>query len=799
MSKDEKITKINETLNSIDLGDIDNISEEQLLKLTEEIKDYEGSISRRRQLQILNEIDELEEKVENDTENAKKNKKQRKREYNEDLPIEIKPLMDRANAAFYDGRYDEALDVAYEAKDLCPNASEPYILISLISSYTDNLDHALDFAVQGAEKAAKPYMLWNECYRLACLNEDYLSAARYLKKAAESETNNIRIVLELKDLVEKHSIKERNLINYIYTQLIERDPLNSEYVIEYANYLHENARAIEALDVLRVNVEQSIKSNVKPNIQVANLLSSCYLNEYMNDDVIRLDSVITNAPPDFRLNAGIAYIRKKEFEKSVETLKCMRDVDVLTYKSQVELIADSYYEEEYYLEAAKWYYLMIEAGIEKEFDYAVSLENGGEIDLAIQTLKDFVKENHESMNEIHLLYNMMKKRYSEHEATEWLNNNIPNSIKSDRIVLDLTNTALLNKDYRSFLDTGILLICKIFIDLRYTLKADQDMIRKILGFRNPRKMPDFLKSALRYVRTEEDIPFSSPIDLFLISKQMIKVAFDLGEFEMCFVLSGLTLICKEMLYKSPEYREIIYPIIFSFALSAFNFNRQEEACSILRSLLLDKNFNFEEEKGDNHFFLSWEYFNLFIQKTPTQEMRSHKFLLRTLDKFNDNEDRIPLHVLLGNHSLCTCWIDQAITQYVNVLRSNPDEPLLTLLLAVAYTSKAFVRTYNTTRKSILSAYACIRKYFELREMQFPAEAYYNFGKFYQTIKMIPQAERYFKKVLELDVDYSNIAIDTKKHERIYSLKRDAAHDLFLLYKDTRPGEARRILRKYLTF
>ena len=66
--------------------------------------------------------------------------------------------------------------------------------------------------------------------------------------------------------------------------------------------------------------------------------------------------------------------------------------------------------------------------------------------------------------------------------------------------------------------------------------------------------------------------------------------------------------------------------------------------------------------------------------------------------------------------------------------------------------------------------------------------------------MMPQAELYYRKVLDSDVDYASIAIEDseEEHNMRYSLKRDAAYNLFLIYKETNPTEARRILKQYLT-
>jgi tetratricopeptide (TPR) repeat protein len=90
------------------------------------------------------------------------------------------------------------------------------------------------------------------------------------------------------------------------------------------------------------------------------------------------------------------------------------------------------------------------------------------------------------------------------------------------------------------------------------------------------------------------------------------------------------------------------------------------------------------------------------------------------------------------------------------------------------------------------------KYFELRNIEFPIESYYNMGRYYQAIGMLPQAEIYYRKVLDSETDYIRISNTPVEHDLRYSLKRDAAFNLLLIYRNSNPHEARRLINKYLT-
>jgi hypothetical protein len=74
---------------------------------------------------------------------------------------------------------------------------------------------------------------------------------------------------------------------------------------------------------------------------------------------------------------------------------------------------------------------------------------------------------------------------------------------------------------------------------------------------------------------------------------------------------------------------------------------------------------------------------------------------------------------------------------------------------------------------------------------FPTEVKYNIDKFYQTLRM-------YRKVLDAGVDYDCLALDPEAHAQRYSLRRDAAFNLSLILRHSNPGEARRVIRRFLT-
>ena len=331
----------------------------------------------------------------------------------------------------------------------------------------------------------------------------------------------------------------------------------------------------------------------------------------------------------------------------------------------------------------------------------------------------------------------MKDNGRENEAIQWLEKNSPGGRQNDEVILRRALIAEENGDIDSFLELATPLICRILYDIYKMgiLKKESKTIEKILGLNSIGKMNKFMMKVIRYKRLESTNPLKEK-ELFDIASTCLLYLFNLKRFDEAFVLGGLLIICREKIEKKS-----CFDIFFMFALITFSMNEFSSACAVMRIVLLENNEN------DN----VWEFFNMFIQKNPEEKVNSHKFLLRTLTKL---PDCVPLQLMLGNHSQSTVWFDHAITQYLNAFKDRPDEPIISLLLCCSYLSKAYVRTQQNPRKSVLCSYACIRKYYENRTQDFPAEADYNLGKFYQSLKMYTYAEKMYRKVLESPVDYS---------------------------------------------
>jgi tetratricopeptide (TPR) repeat protein len=760
------------------LGEADDIPDDVLNEFVNETQDFFDSyVTPRLEMQTLQELEQSEVP---DTETTRA---YRRRPLGERLPDEIAPLIRAANDEYIHGNFMRATNLAKDAISQFPQAAEPYSILALIAEDSDSPEVSLTFLVKAAERSTDSAELWSECARLAEKLGKLSAAVGYLKKAAQFNRDDTTILLELYDLLNGKVVDNRTLV-WTLSELTKRDPINSKYASELATYQYNCGQCLEALDTLQNSVDAQFEAGVEVDMGNANLLANGYLNELMNEKVIEFDSKFTDAPPDFRANAGIAFIRRRELENARTWLQPLSEQRPSVFEDAFSAVAEEYLRANLFTQAIEWLTALNDDGLEHREDIAHCLALAGRVDEALLVLQDVIVSLPALVTPPVTYYRLMKDAGRTQEAVLWLQNHSANGAQSDEMVLKRATIALDGDDISGFLDLATPLLSRVLYDV-YKLKlltCDSKVLERILGLTAPERMNQFMMKILRYRRFSEELFPTGERPLLRMAASCLSWLFSLHRLEEALVLGGLLVICREKL----ERRQLM-DVLFQFSLVAFQVGDGASACGVMRAVLL--------ENEDNA--VVWEFFNVFLQKTPEEEGNAHKFMLRSLSKL---PDCVPLQIMLGNHSQSTVWFDHSITQYLNVLRDQPGEPLVSLLLAAAYLSKAMVRTQKGPRKAVLCSYACMRKYSENRVGDFPAEVNYNMGKFYQALKMFPHAERMYRKVLDGRVDYEALVADENRdaHFDRYDMRRDAAFNLSLMLRESNPLEARRLIRKYLT-
>ncbi|KAH9278621.1 General transcription factor 3C polypeptide 3 [Echinococcus granulosus] len=192
------------------------------------------------------------------------------------------------------------------------------------------------------------------------------------------------------------------------------------------------------------------------------------------------------------------------------------------------------------------------------------------------------------------------------------------------------------------------------------------------------------------------------------------------------------------------------------------------------------------EKEFSHLNQYWNLLN--IASTTSRELRLTRFLLRRIAKDRDN---------LGA-SLMSCGdcMARGSSRYSIALMADirsrfPNNPLVSLLLAVCFLNISVHKHLFSRHKTVLQCLGFLGEYRQLRgECQ---ETYFNIARACHQCMLGHIAIPYYEKVLEMEPVGS-----TEEEKRLLDLRMEAAYNLQLLYQQNKnPTMARYIMQKYL--
>ncbi len=179
----------------------------------------------------------------------------------------------------------------------------------------------------------------------------------------------------------------------------------------------------------------------------------------------------------------------------------------------------------------------------------------------------------------------------------------------------------------------------------------------------------------------------------------------------------------------------------------------------------------------------WNILNVTIAKTETS--RAHKFLTRFLLK-NPTEDNALM--LYANTSSSAGSYKFALNDY-SLLYEKYQTPMLALLVALNMLHIACQKFTKSRHALVTQMIAFLTKYENLRGVEASQEIFYNIGRAFHQLELLPQAIFYYNKALA-----SSPAID----DPMFDLKCDIAFNLHLIYLNSgQPNLANMYLQKYV--
>lgn len=188
-----------------------------------------------------------------------------------------------------------------------------------------------------------------------------------------------------------------------------------------------------------------------------------------------------------------------------------------------------------------------------------------------------------------------------------------------------------------------------------------------------------------------------------------------------------------------------------------------------------------------HNNLAWNLMSVVLQRTA--EARHHRFVVRLLKSLTGVDP--VLSVLDANYGIVGGNYNYAIQSYMSLFR-KVQSPFLCLALGVAMLPFCGPNDGMDKKKLTTTVLALFVKYANSRGALAQNEVKYNLGRLFHQLGVTHIAESFYMQVLE----YTNPFIE--KYSKILCLKREAAFNLHIIYKECENMDAARdVLMKYI--
>jgi len=176
------------------------------------------------------------------------------------------------------------------------------------------------------------------------------------------------------------------------------------------------------------------------------------------------------------------------------------------------------------------------------------------------------------------------------------------------------------------------------------------------------------------------------------------------------------------------------------------------------------------------------------QKEKRLSIATFKFMSRLAQKTSS----LPCVLSIGNSFMSNNTYRCAEAMYIRAYTMRPTEPLLSLLLAIAYLHLSQGRRIQNRAECLMKGFTFLSEYRRLRQdgsTKARTEVLYNFARYFHFCNLLHIAAPLYEDVLATDV----LMLDKKVH-------RDAAYNLVQLYTSCGAHEnANRIVYSYLQF
>ncbi|KAM7474094.1 hypothetical protein LguiB_021337 [Lonicera macranthoides] len=268
-------------------------------------------------------------------------------------------------------------------------------------------------------------------------------------------------------------------------------------------------------------------------------------------------------------------------------------------------------------------------------------------------------------------------------------------------------------------------------------------------------------------------------------------------------------LCKALasLQKYWEALEII-SLSLKFGVNTLSAEKKEE----LRFLGAQIAYNFADPtygwecardivNQHPHNFAAWNCYYKVISKLEDRYTKHSKFLHGMRNK---HKDCVPPTIIFGHQLTMISQHQAAAREYLEAYKLMPDSPLVNLCAGTALINLALGLRLQNKHQTLTQGLAFLYNNLQLCENS--QESLYNIARAYHHVGLVSLAATYYEKVLAIRVsDYpipklptENLdLVDSRKSGGYCDLRREAAYNLHLIYKNSGALDlARQVLKDH---
>ncbi|XP_076284248.1 general transcription factor 3C polypeptide 3 isoform X1 [Lasioglossum baleicum] len=754
--------------------------------------------------------------------NQRRGARGRYRKKKRTLPPALQGLMGEANLRFARGDAGLAAQICMEIIRQVPSAPEPFQTLAMIYE-TDQPERSLQFSLIAAHLSPKDSDQWVRLANLSLESGDIKQAITCYNKAIQGSPKDVNLYETRAELLERYGDKKAYLRGF--SKLVHQlEPEDGENVIKYAKMLakrymeeNNNEQALEAMENIfskcpsfitleEVNIMTEILISLKKFKRCLHILtayttiwvkykngnddsSAVAVKKSGNEKKDEFDNLRISEIESYGMPDSVAVDLKAKFLITLIELNQIKLVERLLVKFYLhespEISGDLFLDIAETLMGKKEFgrALLLLDPLVNSANYslaAVWLRHAEcwvgckELKKAIKSYEIVTKLSPQHLGAKIALAKLYQLKGQYNKAIDILDQDYESNSLDPQVIYRRTLILYKVKRYDEYFRSAMLLFSRHCIHIRNKVE-----ISAITRPYSVQRRIDSLKLN-RLSRGEKFEEENAPMFLnstelsekseFFLLLQMCKLACKLKRYGL------LQRICLSAL-TSKKFEKRNAHIMFLCSLACIYNNDSYHGYNIVRNLL-------RISQTPN----SWNLLNIIVQKA--QDSRHNRFIMRLLGR----EDVFSyVHVMHANNCLVSATYKYAFNDYISLFKVAPSA-LLALLIGITLFQMACQKSSAKKNQLVIQGVAFLRKYCQLRGEDGKQETYYNMGRAFHQIGLLPAAVHFYKSVLnEQPGDL------VQKHPHLLDLKQEAAFNLHLIYLQSENYLlARMYLENYIT-